>query len=213
MLSKIMAKLKERKFKMAKTINTPIPDYWNKYFVNVKVHLIKENNLEIYEGYIWPSNNWVELHCFKNAIKKQEFTFVEHTQMNVMSEISAHIVPIPRPVKKYFRSTNIHYSEHVVSLIAPRHKVYFSKKNNIYYKPNQEDVDRWFKWHPENDFFEIIDGDIEGWYLAESHGGLYTFYKITENEKLVLDTRAYDYDLNIKLPQTKIMHENNKKNK
>jgi hypothetical protein len=167
-----------------------LPDDWNKQFHFVKIRPIPSRLIdyffpkEKFVGYIWPTNNWVEVHCFEKQENKIEFTTVEQDCIvNIMTEMSEHMVPLPNHMMKMFKSENTYFHNRKKSFIISRKKVFFKSPNLIFCSPNKEDFRRWKEWHPKNDFLTFFEGDEKEWYFGETHHG-YLFVRKIEEDSL-----------------------------
>ena len=133
-----------------------IPANWNKD--NWKcVNVIADGKR--YEGYLWATGNWVELHLFKHVkiihgAAKCTGGYYWHQNTKV-DEIGVPYYP--------------EYSKHVMSAIINRDRVSYSPQFNkhksniddwidgtITVSIKKEDIDRWHSWHPDNKFKTVI---------------------------------------------------------
>ena len=120
-------------------------------------------------GYIWPSDNWVEVHCFDelNEEIKEYDTDYKYKPFEVMGNERFRKVEGHSKIKSNW---NV-FGKRIHSFIIPRDKV-IGDRNSISCNPTKEDYDRWNEWHTEDDYdTELWIEDLDcTWF--ESHGGI-----------------------------------------
>jgi hypothetical protein len=155
-----------------------LPEDWNKNFHFVRIRSVPKTFFErvfpkeTFYGYIWPTNKWVEVHCFRKMETKRDFHVTEQNcKVNIMSEISAHMVPIQHNMMKLFKATNTYFIEKKKSFIIARDRVFFGSSDVIYCDTKPEDFKRWTDWHPDNEVLTFFEGDDKDWYYGQTHQG------------------------------------------
>ncbi|MFH1211856.1 MAG: hypothetical protein V1659_02910 [Candidatus Woesearchaeota archaeon] len=151
-----------------------LPEDWNKQFHFVKIRPIPKKFAEKLfpkeelVGHIWPTNNWVEVHCFEKKEIKCEFTVCEQ---NCTVNIETETNTTPHQMMKLFESVNTYFHNRKKSFIISRKKVFFGSSNIIYCDPSKEDIGRWKEWHPDNKYLTFFEGNEKEWYFGETHQG------------------------------------------
>ena len=147
----------------------------NKEFFVLKINILLKgkngkNKKEKYECYIYPTNNWVEIHCFK----KVNFITKEY-------DVNFRYVPVEEAGHSFSYKTEDYggsrikslwaiFNERIFSFIIPRDKV-FGDASLIECTPSKDDFQRWKDWHPKDDFHkELWIKDIECFW-KDSHQG------------------------------------------
>lgn len=156
----------------------PLPKEWNKQFHFVRIRTMPERFIErlfpkeTYTGYMWPTNNWVECHCFERKEEKVEYTNTENdVTVNIIDEGKGNLVPSPHHhMAKGFWSKNTHFHNRKKSFVISREKVSFSWPNVIYCTPSKEDFKRWKDWHPKDNYLTRFEGGNKDWYYIEWSG-------------------------------------------
>ena len=134
-----------------------LPPSWNKdgyHFVTI--HVVTRNGgtygyggYKTYQGYLWASDNWVEVHCFKfGGLKEQKRYFTGNTKQDEGQQGIHHW--ITRSGEVVVESMPV-YTGRVISAILPRSRVSF-QNDQIIISVNKEDKQRWHAWHPEDDY-------------------------------------------------------------
>lgn len=149
-----------------------LPENWNKQFQFVKIRLIPRNFIErlfpkeTYVGYCFPTNNWVEVHCFESKKEMYQHTFDSYCDFYYDIEVAEGVrTQVARPMKKCYRSKNKIFRNRIKSFIIPRRMVFFSSPNIIYCNPMKKDFKRWKQWHPNDDYIKCFEGeDKDGYY-------------------------------------------------
>jgi len=136
---------------------------------------IKVNNKK-FIGYIWPSDNWVEVHCFDKVnyeIKKYD---VNYKYKSVGTGGMNFCVIEKNQGDSRLKAKWAIFENRVHSFIIPRDKVIGDKKS-ISCNPTKEDYDRWNEWHAEDDYeTEIWVEDLWCSWVDSHQGDGYVHY-------------------------------------
>lgn len=147
-----------------------LPNRWNKdgaHDVQIATYTLTGSVNRLYSyGYIWASDNWVEIHCFDGKNNKKEYWNTGKTGghwrtfPNWSGQGECIIGEITKYIPQYElgeKNIPVFYG-HQLSAIIERKKIrYDSSRNRIdAYFDNETDlkrcIKRWHDWHPENDY-------------------------------------------------------------
>ena len=153
-----------------------LPNDWNKRFICIK-YAKRTKGIFKKNGYIWPTNNWIEVHIFnyKREILNNEYYIVDnspYTQNNTLR-------------RNVYRIKKIIFEGRIKSFITKREHVLFSAPDIIYYIPVKEDFQRWKKWHPNDNFITYFEKKV--WHFGQkSHGGFYVYDFIDSDDATII---------------------------
>lgn len=161
-----------------------LPENWNKQIQFVKIRSISKNFIEhlfskeTYVGYIWPTNNWVEVHCFgSKRDERSGLTVCDGNWGTYLERGTWHLM------MKLFSTQSKIFDNRIKSFIIDRKRVFFSRPSIIYCNPKEEDFQRWKKWHPNDNYMTVFEGE-KTYYLGKTHQGLLKLYRINKNGSL-----------------------------
>ncbi len=174
-------------FKGKDPVSEALPGEWNKdwfHFVNINIATPKVNRP--YPGYIWATDNWVEAHCFSNVkVRKVWKILDEDHHISTWENIGEAYVPLPSQGVLLQANKGFVFSDRILSFIAPRDAVSYSSSNRAKFyshlfkfrdsidcSPSADDMDRWYQWHPTDDYKMVFSGStVLGHYFGTYHGG------------------------------------------
>jgi hypothetical protein len=165
-----------------------LPNEWNKdgfHFINIVDRLTNQR----FFGYLWATNNWVEIHCFTGLqIRKVLKILDDNFHISTLLDIDGNgiDVPISRQGKYLQANKGFVFSGRVKSFICPRDSVFYATRGNkttfyshifkfrdtVYCNPFNEDMARWIQWHPDDDYKTVFSGaTVIGYYYGEIRQG------------------------------------------
>lgn len=170
----------------AKSVRMQIPNWWNKdWYHFVTIIDLQEN--EKYPGYIWATDNWIEVHCFAKLEVRTVLKILDDDfQINTMEDIGEAFVPIPSKGIYLQANEGFVFTDRIKSFISPRITVHYTTRgerakfysrlfkfrDTIYCRPSDEDFSRWKQWHPNDDYKTVFSGaTVRGYYFGEYHQG------------------------------------------
>ena len=165
-----------------------LPENWNKQFQFVKIRSIPNNFIERlfpkenYVGYSWPTNNWVEVHCFES--ERDEYSGLTICDRNC--EVYTEGETYPRLMMKLFRTQSRIFHNRIKSFIIDRKNVFFSRPSIIYCNPKEEDFQRWKEWHPNDNYITVFEGE-KIYYFGQTHQDLLELHRINKDGSLSED--------------------------
>lgn len=184
-----------------------LPTSWNKdwfHFVNIHIGDL------LYVGYLWATDNWVEIHCFDHVSIETVYKITgKQCELGSNTEISCHNVTIYRPAQMLWANKGFVFDTRIISAITPRENVnfsclddsheFYSKKygfrDSVYTQLSNDDLEHWKRSHPQDDYKKIFSGSTEvGWYCYESHQGMKMLYTLRNGEYKYL---GYTEDINL----------------
>lgn len=140
----------------------------NKWWFVVKIRLVLDGKTKTYDGYIYPTNNWVEVHCFDDVKHERKKYWANHGYKQI--EGGYIIKEDDFGFKTWMKSRWAIFGKRIYSFIIPRNKV-LGNKDRIECNPSEEDFERWKEWHKDDDYHkEIWMEDVEFSWI-DSHQG------------------------------------------
>lgn len=163
-----------------------LPSWWNKdwfHFVNITDR--RENRC--FPGYLWATDNWVEVHCFANLQVRTVLKILDNDfQISIWTDIGEAEVPLPSQGMHLQANKGFVFSDRIKSFICPRDTVSYATRGNwakfyshlfkfrdtVYCNPSDEELARWTQWHPDDDYKTVFSGaTVVGYYFGEFHHG------------------------------------------
>lgn len=175
MVSKNMRKSSTTKRTSSTSKRGTLPGNWNKdkaHLVGVKL-ISSDGSVKQYPGYLWATNNWVEIHCFDRidaALQqiKGKGQYVSRGFYEDFGSVKVFRDPPPQWVEGASQLKLVpEFGQIKFSTIVARDKVKFIGRNyndksfgdgasflrgGIEIQYSKDGVSRWKQWHPKNDF-------------------------------------------------------------
>ena len=179
--------------------NKLLSDELNKNYYIVKVvekpksFLRKIFPKQIGNAYIWPTDNWVEIHLFQDIYKEIRTYEVDYKYSGIQTGGMEFLVKkrLDLGEQSWVDAEWIVLNNIIKSFILSRKKVFGNKKRIYFDKPIKKDYERWNNWHPKNDHpTEIWIRDTENTLTGSHHGEEWSTTFNLKNQ--TISTKQYD---------------------